>query len=416
MTMPSMTPSTPPPVPDYVLKQRRHNNIGRKWLYISILMVLLSIAAFVTWLMVYDRNDNGAQFSRDISKLWGPEQTVYNPSESDDSLANLIPCVADFTADMNVTTRKRNIYSLQVYEADIDMRYQYAPSDSVIDRLQLPYIGRQGLQSMHVYIDGEPVEFSLRRGSVPMVELADSLSLKGFELRVAMNVRGSGALEFDIPNADTTNIVIKGDCKTIAYCGRSANNLINGDNSFEADWTIYNYTVANNYHVRSVESDKGMSYEAYSGEQVGVRLLNDNMRPMQRVTRAIKYAFMVILLTFMCVFYAEMRVGKDVPVFSYLLIGLALILFYSLLLSFAEHMTFWVAYLIATIMIVGLIVIYFRAIVHSNPMARLLAVMLGALYVYIFILVSISTFALLLGSLLLFFALALLMYGSLRYR
>ena len=134
----------------------------------------------------------------------------------------------------------------------------------------------------------------------------------------------------------------------------------------------------------------------------------------QKTERAIKYAVLVIILTFIGVLFAETLMKRKIYVFQYLLVGLALILFYSLLLSLAEHMTFGLSYLIAAVMTVALVGLYMAGVLRSAKVAGYISALLSVIYAYIFVLLNLETFALLAGSLGLFVALATIMYVSLK--
>ena len=88
----------------------------------------------------------------------------------------------------------------------------------------------------------------------------------------------------------------------------------------------------------------------------------------QKTMRSVKYAILCILLTFAAFFIIETVNKKSVHPFQYALIGLALILFYTLLLSFSEYTGFNTAYIIASIATVGLIAWFVRGILQSSKL------------------------------------------------
>ena len=97
---------------------------------------------------------------------------------------------------------------------------------------------------------------------------------------------------------------------------------------------------------------------------------------------------------------------------QYLLVGLALCLFYSLLLSMSEHIGFNMAYLVASVLTIALVGGYMMGIIKRKKTAFIMAGLLSVLYIYVFILIQLETFALLAGSLGLFVILAMVMYFS----
>ena len=86
----------------------------------------------------------------------------------------------------------------------------------------------------------------------------------------------------------------------------------------------------------------------------------------QQTTRSIKYAYLIILLTFAVVFFVEIRRQTPVHPVQYALVGIALMLFYTLLLSFSEHLTFLLSYLIASVMTIALITLFMRALLNTG--------------------------------------------------
>lgn len=125
--------------------------------------------------------------------------------------------------------------------------------------------------------------------------------------------------------------------------------------------------------------------------------------------RTIKYGLLVLVLTF-AVFFLIQIVGKvTVHPLHYFMIGLALLLFYSLLLSFSEHVGFIPAYIIAAGTIVVLIVWYAKSILKSLKFAFMSGTSLLLLYAFLLVIVNLEIYALIVGSIGLLFVLAAIM-------
>ena len=107
---------------------------------------------------------------------------------------------------------------------------------------------------------------------------------------------------------------------------------------------------------------------------------------------------------------------QPIPLLNYFLIGAVLIIFYSLLLSFVELIPFGFSYLIASAMTVVLITGYMWKILQSRKLGLSIGSVLSLMYLFCYIMLSISTYALLFGSVLLFFSLAAMMYASLKIK
>ena len=129
-----------------------------------------------------------------------------------------------------------------------------------------------------------------------------------------------------------------------------------------------------------------------------------------QVDRASKYSILFVVLTF--VGFALFELIKRLPIhpLQYLLVGLALAIFFLLLLSLSEHIEFWKAYLISVAACIGLQFVYLSGVLKSWWRAAGFAVMLTALYAVLYSLLVSEDNALLMGSLLLFGILAVIMW------
>jgi inner membrane protein len=132
----------------------------------------------------------------------------------------------------------------------------------------------------------------------------------------------------------------------------------------------------------------------------------------QQTTRSVKYAILVILLTFTAFFLIEWIYRRPIHSLQYILVGFALCLFYTLLLSFSEYIGFNNAYWIAAVATIGLITWYVGSILRSAGMSLFIAALLTLQYGFVFTLIQLQDYALLMGSIGLFLTLAAVMYFS----
>lgn len=131
-----------------------------------------------------------------------------------------------------------------------------------------------------------------------------------------------------------------------------------------------------------------------------------------KTMRSAKYAILIIGLSFALFFIIEIMQKKPFHPVQYVLVGLALVIFYTLLLSISEFILFDKAYLIAASATVLLIALYAKSHFKSWRPTAVLATALSALYGFVFILIRLEDTALLVGSIGLFVILALVMYAS----
>ncbi|MCJ8345282.1 cell envelope integrity protein CreD [bacterium] len=130
----------------------------------------------------------------------------------------------------------------------------------------------------------------------------------------------------------------------------------------------------------------------------------------QQTMRSVKYAFMFILFTFSAFFFCEVLNKRRVHPIQYLMIGLAVIIFYILLLSLSEYIDFDMAYWISTSATIALVTLYAKSILKSTKMSLAVLNVLIILYGFLFVLLQLEDMALLLGSLGLFLVLGASMY------
>ena len=178
---------------------------------------------------------------------------------------------------------------------------------------------------------------------------------------------------------------------------------------FEARWSI---PFLGRSFPQAWTSEDDMEAEI-GNSRFGVEFLNpvDHYRMAER---SVKYASLFILLTFATLWLFEVRAGVRVHPIQFLMLGGALCLFYLLLLSLSEHMAFVLAYVLASVSVVGMVAAY--GVVVLKGVSRALAVGLGVavLYGYLFVLLVNEDYALLMGSIGLFLILALIMYATRR--
>lgn len=189
------------------------------------------------------------------------------------------------------------------------------------------------------------------------------------------------------------------------------------DNGFTASWNIpslarsYNqviYLGQTNSTGNGFVTEQSASLGQLSEFSAGVDLF-EPVVAYSMVYRAIKYAVLFLTLTFLTCFIIERTIKRPIHYIQYLIIGLAVSLFYLCLLSLSEHMTFALSYLIAGAVIVGMITLYIGAIIRDKKKTGSLFVVLSVLYASLYSILKMEDFALLLGTTLLVAVTAVLM-------
>jgi len=222
-----------------------------------------------------------------------------------------------------------------------------------------------------------------------MIALSELNFDKPFSLN--LNINGSEELQF-VPVAKETNVNIKSSWASPSFNGSFLPTFRSvTDKGFEATWKVLHlnrnfpqYWEGNKYQVRS--------------SAFGVNLLI-TADVYQKSTRTSKYALMVVIFTFAAFFFSEIINNNKVHPIQYLLIGMAIILFYALLLSLSEHIGFNYAYILSATAITLMITGYSRGIVGCRYFTLTVFTVLAILYSYLFIILQLEDYALLMGSL-----------------
>lgn len=219
-----------------------------------------------------------------------------------------------------------------------------------------------------------------------------------------LNLKGSNSLNF-IPLGRTTQVKLNGDWNAPGFTGNFNPEHNISEKDFQAEWKVLHF----NRNIPDKWIDD--KTDKFDDSVFGVKLV-DMINHYQQAERSAKYAIMFIALTFVVFFFVEVLTGKRVHPVQYILVGLGLILFYSLLLSLSEQVGFGLAYLIASVAIIGRVCAYTANIFRNFRQAGLLALILGILYSYLYVVLQIEELALLVGSIGLFIILGVVMFFS----
>lgn len=377
-------------------------SFGGKVVLLGLQAVVLMIAAFVVWGMVDSREYNNNSVAGRIASEWGGPVSVNGPivSLGDSITVELEPQAFTAEASVSSETLHRSIYEAEVFRAHVKIDSKYRgdslasiPGDATVTIM----VNTANISNLTpLKIGGRTVDWDIEASSltatVPAAELA------GADIKAEFDIRGSGSIEFR-PLCRNSRISIEGEARNPSFTGGvSPDRRDIWSSRFSAMWVN---------PQRAVESDSGGCHFIGTSFLVGVDRY-------QKVSRSIKYAFIIILLTYITVIFTEITMKHTIPMLNYFLIGAALVLFYCLLLALSERMTFGWAYLVAMAMTVGLITGYMWRMLKSRKVGLVMGCILLIIYTSCYIMLCVSSYALLMGSLLLFCALAGLMYGSLR--
>jgi inner membrane protein len=254
-------------------------------------------------------------------------------------------------------------------------------------------------------VTSSPAEGNL---PLPLAASLDVALLKaGAEIpfTLDMELAGTGRIGW-VPLAEETTVDLRSAWPHPSFGGQFLpRSRTVTDQGFQAQWRVPALsTQAQKQFMQKSERQPVLeNFSVALADPVDVYRLTD---------RAAKYAMMFIVLTFAAFFVLEMVRRWRIHPMQYLMIGTALVLFFLLLLSFAEQLGFVWAYLLASLGCIGLLTYYLRHVLHGWRPAMAMGTMLTALYGVLYGILLSEDNALMMGSLLLFGVLAGIMVAT----
>ena len=235
--------------------------------------------------------------------------------------------------------------------------------------------------------------------------LGENLDGDSYDFSFSLELNGSiGA--FFAPFGRDTQVKINSNWPSPSFQGNwlPTNRTVNGD-GFEATW---NMPFLSRNYSQNWKSSSHLD-QAATSSLFGVNMISpvDHYRMSQR---SVKYQILFLFLTFATLWLFEVLIEVRIHPVQYLLVGAGMCLFYLLELSLAEHAGFVLAYVIASAAIVALVTSYCAAVLKTSRRAVIVGVVVTLLYIYLYVLLMIQDYALLVGSIGLFVALAMIMF------
>ncbi len=439
---------------------------GVKLLLVGLIGALLIIPLGMVYWLVSDRQHQARVAQQSITAGWAGAQVIAGPvlvvpytvtrttNELVDGktvtrrvesreLLYLSPSEQNLDTVIDPEVRSRGIiHQTVVYDAAIkgsalfDMpedldRLGIEPDQLLLDEavMQLPISDPRGLQTDATLRLGEE-RLDLRPG------LGNSQSGTGvhafldwsdggqIQLEFGYGLRGSSAFSM-VPRGEETNLSVRSTWPHPSFSGGflpSENDREQSDEGFSAEWSISNLALGQSLVSKSaptLPSAYGDPADPYyvdentgSGDQIATIGLMEPVDLYKQVERSLKYGFLFIGFTFLAFLMFDIVAGARVASAEYLLTGAGLILFFVMLLAFAEMIGFALAYVVASAAIIGLLTSYSAAVLGGWRRAGFIALLLTGLYAVLYVLLNLETWSLVIGSLMLFFALAGVMYAT----
>lgn len=454
-------------------KPRRWRTPAWKLFFVLVIGSLLGVPLLLVYALVYDRQSQAQTALAEINAGWGGAQVLSGPiivvpfrtttTTTDEHGTHTQEVEKLFyisAVDHRVQTsvapeeRRKSIYRAVLYSAEVKGEAHFAlPPDLnrfgvtrerlLWDRAELR-VGVSDARGLTgggmLAVNGTPVTIQPGRGPAASggqgyFAFLDWDGNGQLSVTYSYRVRGSGSLTL-IPRGGSTRWDIASNWPSPSFGGGFLPETRTvSANGFAASYRIDKLALGQptvgmedfGYQADAPQNRFGLSEQLSSASDVAAGGANevidgnaagmtvDLVEPVNlysQINRSVKYGFLFIGFTFLAFFLFDIIGGARVASAEYLLTGAALILFFVLLLALAELLGFLAAYLVASGAIIALLSAYSAAVLKSWRRGRFVGAMLVGLYALLFVLLSLEAWSLLIGSGILFVALAGVMYAT----
>jgi inner membrane protein len=409
-----------------------------KMLMIGGIVLLLLIPLSMLRGVVTERSALRERAYERVAEGWGGDITLGGPmlivpterlvTENDQTRVvrcdlHLLPATLNVDANLKLEPEPRyvGIYAVPVYLAQVRLagRFDFATLQPLLARSDVTYLWEQSrlrftlsqVQSLREVQTASIANQDLRlrpatpgvyRGVEAPVDLRELMKAGSIPFDFQVLVAGSRELSV-LPLGSTTTAALKSGWPHPSFQGAflPASRSISAD-GFEARWQVLE--LNRSYRQAWLEGEVNEATLAESAFGVGLFQAVDIY---QRGERAIKYALLFIALTFLTFLAWEHIARVRLHPLQYLLS-----MFYLLLIALSEHVAFALAYLIAAVALVMLIGVYVAGALKGRARGAAASAVMTVVYGLLYVLVLSEDYALLLGAIILFSALAAVMLAT----
>lgn len=415
------------------------SSVTIKLLSVGFLILLLLIPTAMIQSLIGEREMRRNEAVQEISGKWGGAQSICGPvlsipyhyyATGDNGkpvemtgYAHFLPENLRINAGLVPELRHRGIYEAVLYRSQINLSGDFLrpdfsewdiPADEVLWEQAELSVGIPDMRGINERVvlrwntDSLLFEPGMDNTDVFLAGISARIPLKKemgtYHFECQLDLNGSATLNFT-PLGKQTVAEVNSKWKTPSFDGAFLPDEERvGEEGFSANWKILH--LNRNYP----QAWRGSAHQV-EGSQFGVKLLQ-TIDEYQKNTRSAKYAVMFIALTFLVFFFVEILNRTRIHPLQYLLVGLALCVFYLLLLSLSEQIRFNWAYLMGAFSTILLITLYVKGVFRNTRLALFMGGTLTVLYGFLYSILQLQDYALIMGSLLIFATLAIVMYLS----
>ena len=436
-----------------------------------ILILLLLIPVVMIRSLITERSYRADAAEESIMEAWGSEFTLYGPvvripvverkenrtkTEKEGEKIQIVthnydlwltPKDVNIQADFSAEKKRRGIFSVALFSGNVSLSgsFTFERAKDELKQNQTIYpqqaeiivglASQKGIRRI-IKADWNGGELFFKPGNrnfsfydpLPPGRFQDKMIPSGYSDNNGVNASSpfdtTGVNTFDIqfavqggksvralPVGEVTQAHIQADWPSPSFQGGFLPTTYTlSENGFDAEWEI-------SYLSRSIplfwftderggDNDGKMNLR---GELFGV----DFFKPLDHYAlneRAVKYAVLFLVIPFLTLFFLEVFSQKSIHPAQYLLSGLANIIFYLLLLSISEHLSFSAAYLIAAAALTGMMTLYARSLVETWARSAYMGLVMTLLYLILYITLNVEDWALLIGSIVTFMITGVVMF------
>jgi inner membrane protein len=422
------------------------NNIYFKVATIIVITLILLIPAAMIRELILEREKTQETAIAEVSEKWAGQQSIKGPFVSipyfryvkeasgkkdvPDKVVqvkdylHILPSELNIFGDIKPEKRYRGIYEIVVYNSKLHITGKFNRLDFPsldIDQKDIQFgkaefvIGINDLRGIEQQVslawNNQRVSFNpgvsstdvVGSGINAIVNISQNDSAT-YAFDLTLDLKGSQLLYFT-PVGKITDVNLQSEWPSPSFNGAFLPDKREvTESGFTANWNILHLN-------RNYPQAWTGSRHKIADSEFGIDLLLpvDNY---QKSYRSIRYAILFIGFTFLVFFFIEVLHKTFIHPIQYILVGVALIVFYTLLLSLSEHLRYNLAFILSALATLLLIAGYVKAILKSSQLTLLISGMLTVLYSFIFVVIQLEDYALLIGSIGIFMILALVMYFS----
>lgn len=399
----------------------------------SITIVFLTLFLLLpTWFvreLISERSGRQQATMKEANHQWASAQTITGPylviprKDNKQPVMFLLPQQLSVNSNVKALERSRSVFKMVFYNSELTIEGKFKPQlpaylsaadlDFVNTKLCIGITDFKGIEDelsivvnghSHPFTPGLPSRKLDSTGFYVPLELVAESFVNDISFSMTAKIKGNGQLHF-VPLAANSHFMMKSSWPSPSFDGSALPSERNiSDKGFDATWKFNRANLPFPVAFTTEEVNK-------NNLEFGVSVIQPADQYAE-TDRCIKYALLVIGLTFGVFFLIELLQHKPFHTLQYFLAGIALIVFYTLLLSFSEYISFDLAYLIAAVATITLITLYVKGHFRSWKTAGVFTATLSALYGFIFVILRLEDSALLTGSIGLFTVLAVTMYYS----